>query len=75
MSDFETAARPYSKAIYELASEQQSLPYWSDILQIAGQIVADEDMQALITSPSIVDSQLSELFISVMKPEMQSLTG
>ena len=66
MSDFETAARPYSKAIYELASELQSLPYWSDILQIAGQIVADEDMQALITSPSIVGSQLSELFISVM---------
>lgn len=65
MSDFETAARPYSKAIYELASEQDNLQYWSDILQLAAQVAADQDMQALITSPSIEDKQLSELFISI----------
>ncbi len=66
MSDFETAARPYSKAIYELASEQDNLQFWSDILQIAAQIVADDDMQALISSPSVENDQLLELFISVL---------
>ncbi len=66
MSDFETAARPYAKAIYELASEQDNLQFWSDVLQLAAQVAADEDMQALITSPSVEDKQLSELFVSVL---------
>lgn len=66
MSDFEKAAHPYSKAIYELAIEQKNLQFWSDVLQLAAQVAGDKEMQALITSPSIVGSQLSELFISVL---------
>ncbi len=66
MSDFETAAHPYSKAIYELAGEQNNLQFWSDVLQLAAQVAAEEEMKALITSPSINGSQLSELFISVL---------
>jgi len=66
MSDFETAARPYSKAIFELASEQKNLQFWSDVLQLSAQVAVDNEMSALITSPSIDSSQLSELFISVL---------
>ncbi len=49
MSDLETAARPYSKAIYELASEQKNLPFWSDVLQLASQVATEDEMQVLIT--------------------------
>lgn len=66
MSDIETAARPYSKALFELAGEQDSLQLWSDVLQLAALVASDEDMQTLISSPSIVASQLSELFVSVL---------
>lgn len=66
MSDFETAARPYSKALFELANEQDSLQSWSEVLQLAALVASDEDMQALISSPSILSSQLSEMFLSVM---------
>lgn len=66
MSDFETAARPYSKAIFELASETKTLADWSAVLQLAGLVASDDGMQAAITSPSILASQLSELFIEVM---------
>ena len=30
MSDFETAARPYAKAIFELASEKVNCKSWGD---------------------------------------------
>jgi len=66
MSDFETAARPYAKAIFELANEENTLQDWSDVLQLAAQVAKDEDMRALITSPSIEGEQLAEMFISVM---------
>ncbi len=66
MSDFETAARPYSKAIFELASEQKNLSFWSDVLQLAALVASDEAMQAAMTSPSILAAQLAELFVSVM---------
>lgn len=66
MSDFETAARPYSKAIFELASEQKDLSYWSDVLQIAAHIAEDIEMQAVITAPSSDSSRISELFITLM---------
>ena len=35
MSDFETAARPYARAIFELASDEGKLQQWQDNLQQA----------------------------------------
>lgn len=67
MSDFETAARPYSRAIFELASEQDSLSYWSDVLQLAAVVASDEGMQALIAAPAMLKAQLATLFVSVLQ--------
>jgi len=66
MSDFETLARPHSKAIYELASEQKGLQFWSDVLQLGASIANDQDIKALVASPAILSAQVAELFISVM---------
>lgn len=75
MSDFETVARPYARAIFELASEQKNLALWSDVLQLAAQVASDKEVQAIVTSPNLVASQLAELFVAVMSttkgaPEM-----
>ncbi len=66
MSDFETVARPYSKAIFELASEQNNLQFWSDVLQLAAGVAVDDAMQSLVASPSVLASDLSDMFVSVM---------
>ncbi|MCP4431400.1 MAG: F0F1 ATP synthase subunit delta [Gammaproteobacteria bacterium] len=65
MSDFETAARPYAKALFELASENDQLEDWNDRLQVAGVIASDAEMNSVIESPSMLASQQAELFISV----------
>ena len=65
MSDFETAARPYARALFELASEQGQLQQWQDNLQQAAVIAADADMHAMFEQPAILASELAQLFVAV----------
>lgn len=65
MSDFDTIARPYAKAIFELASEEGSLQAWLDSLTKAAAIANDEGMQAMFDRPSMLPSEHVELFLSV----------
>ena len=65
MSDFETAARPYARALFELAAEQNQLQQWQDNLQLAALIAADADMHAMFEQPAILASELAQLFVSV----------
>ncbi len=66
MADFETAARPYARAIFELASDEGKLQQWQDNLSVAALIASDSNMQATIVQPAILAKQLSELFVSVV---------
>jgi len=65
MSDFETIARPYSKALFELASETKSLEAWSDSLTAAAAIADDEAMQAMFGLSSMLPSEHVDLLLSV----------
>ena len=65
MSDFETVARPYARALFELASEDNKLQQWQDNLQQAASISADPDMLAMFEQPAILARELAELFLSV----------
>ncbi len=66
MSDFNTAARPYARAIFELASEEGNLEAWGEILQLASVVASDVDMQTMFEMPSMLSKDLTELFLSVM---------
>ena len=44
MSDFETAARPYAKAIFELADGEGKLQAWQDNLELAASVAGDRNM-------------------------------
>ena len=65
MSDFETSARPYARAVFELASEEGQLQQWQDRLQLAAVIAGDADMLAMFQLPSMLDSEQAQLFIAV----------
>lgn len=65
MADFETAARPYARAIFELASEEGKLDEWQASLQGAATIAADPQMQAMFEQPSVLAGDLAKLFVSV----------
>ncbi|WP_455203985.1 F0F1 ATP synthase subunit delta [Kaarinaea lacus] len=70
MAETSTIARPYAEAIFELAQEQSKLQEWSDMLQLAAAVAANEDMQAIIGNTSVTKTQLTELFMSICKGKL-----
>jgi F-type H+-transporting ATPase subunit delta len=67
MADFETAARPYARAIFELAQEAGMLEQWQNNLQLASAIATDSSMKAFLEQPDVLPRELGELFLSVLE--------
>lgn len=65
MAENITIARPYAQAIFSLAQEQGDLKGWSEMLQFAAAVAADEEMVAVIDSPRFDSGQLADLFIEI----------
>jgi len=57
MSELTTAARPYAKAVFELAESSGTLDSWSEQLRAMASIVASEGSAELLDSPKINASQ------------------
>ena len=70
MAEKTTIARPYAQATLALAKEQNALQQWSDMLQYASAVAADEDMAALIASPKLSSEQLAELFLEICSDKL-----
>ena len=46
MADFSTVARPYAKALFDLANGERKLPEWSAALGAAAAVLADAEREA-----------------------------
>jgi len=57
MSSLATLARPYAKAAFELAQDEQALARWDDMLSLASSIAADHSMVKLLDSPDVSSDQ------------------
>ena len=66
MSELTTAARPYAKAVFEMAQESGALQEWSDQLAAMSAVVATEDSAVLLAHPRISKAQKSEIFSDVV---------
>lgn len=66
MPDFDSAARPYARAVFELASEEGKLQQWQDNLMVAADVALNEDMQAVFDQPAMLADQKADIFLSVM---------
>jgi F-type H+-transporting ATPase subunit delta len=51
MSSLTTLARPYAKAAFELANNDNGLAAWDELLVAASAVTADESMTAWLQSP------------------------
>jgi len=57
MSELTTMARPYARAVFELARDSKSLDVWSDRLQYLAAVVSDPAMTALLDTPQLTHQQ------------------
>jgi F-type H+-transporting ATPase subunit delta len=72
MKDLQTVARPYAKALFELALKHQSLNEWSDALHVLSQAVEDQNMQRMLNHPEVTGAMLVEILATVAKQSTKS---
>jgi F-type H+-transporting ATPase subunit delta len=65
MAERITIARPYAKAVFQLARSQKRLPQWSEALRVAARVIADPRVGALLGNPGVSTDQLVELVAGV----------
>ena len=65
MAEISTIARPYAVAAYKLGKEQNALAKWSEMLSFASAVAVNEQMQAYIVDPKVIDSDLQANFLKV----------
>ena len=65
MAEARTIARPYAEAVFRLARAKEALPAWSDMLQFAASIAADQRIRALVGNPKVQPRRLGELLLDI----------
>jgi F-type H+-transporting ATPase subunit delta len=61
MSSLTTLARPYAKAAFELAQDQQELARWEDMLVLSSDMAMDDSMAGLLESPHVSGEAVVEI--------------
>lgn len=67
MIDYAKSARPYAKAAFEYAQEQQQLDRWSVFLHTMSQRISQSDVSKLINNPKLTADQQLELMLAIGK--------
>lgn len=65
MSELTTAARPYAKAVFELAESSGSLDTWSEQLGAMASIVSADGSAELLNNPKINSEQKVDTFVEL----------
>ena len=60
MAELATLARPYSKAVFELAKSQGRLDSWARTLDLLAAVVSDETVRQMLDSPELTDASKSQ---------------
>ena len=65
MSELTTAARPYARAVFEMAEKSGQLSEWSDMLGFMSVMANDEQVIDLLASPKMAKQSGANAFIEL----------
>jgi F-type H+-transporting ATPase subunit delta len=65
MADFSTIARPYAKALFDLARSEQKLGAWSEALNAAAAVLAEPNAKRVLANPTLDDAKRAEFVRAV----------
>lgn len=75
MAELTTLARPYAKAVFDLAQADGALPAWSERLERLAAVVANAEVQQVIRSPRVPLSQIADLILEAAGREALGEAG
>ncbi len=70
MSELSQVARPYAKAVFDLAKDAKDYTKWTDQLAFLQAIMADEQLVQVLEDPNISNEQAGELVLSIGKGKL-----
>ena len=65
MAELTTLARPYAKAAFQTARDQEKLAEWADSLSFAAKAASDSDMRTLLGNPNLTEERKAEFLIDL----------
>lgn len=65
MAEQTTVARPYAKAAFQFAEEQNDHQQWSDMLAFAAAAISDSVLLNYLDDPKLTSSQRADVFVRV----------
>ncbi len=65
MSELTTAARPYARAVFEMAESAGNLGEWSEMLGFMGAIAGNEEVSALLAMPKMAKQAGADAFVQL----------
>ncbi len=65
MADFSTVARPYAKALFDLANGERKLTEWSAALGAAAAVLSDANAKRALANPGLGDEARATLVGSI----------
>ena len=60
------AARPYARAIYELARQEKQVAPWQKLLELAGLILAQPEVDDYVTNPKVSSEKAAKLVTDIL---------
>lgn len=70
MSELTTAARPYAKAVFEMAKDSGTFAEWSEQLSAMSAVVATEESAVLLAHPRMSKAQKAEIFSDIVGDDL-----
>jgi F-type H+-transporting ATPase subunit delta len=70
MADNASIARPYAKAVFDLAQEADAFNAWTTVLEQLAVISNDADFSALVSDPRVDGANVAELLIDLAKDSL-----
>jgi len=61
-----TIARPYAKAAFEFALQQNKLDFWNELLQNAALIASDKRIKHALLNPKILANDILDIFFEIL---------
>lgn len=65
MAENSTLARPYAQAAFEVAAKSGNFESWSKMLELLAQVVRDERVRPLLSSPKLTDDKRVEMLSTI----------
>ncbi|HEX6551060.1 MAG TPA: F0F1 ATP synthase subunit delta [Gammaproteobacteria bacterium] len=73
MAESITLARPYAKAVFELAHGNKALDAWSKALTLLASLIGDHSVQVMLHDPQIPATVRAQVFIDLCEKAAQPL--